>query len=196
MDDLSTRLRNVTVTVTSPDSNLRARVRGRRLDALRFRPGAYQRYREADLAHQLARTATLLFIGRDRAVGRLIEEAGLIRRRDPAEARDKAERRYMETVHTMPVVGAGAEERVRFRIEGMARWDCRIEPGTLRRLDEAAFITETTQAANDLLRRARHETMLAKDEYFNLGVPAFTRERARRAEAIRRGERAPCTGDW
>lgn len=196
MGSLSARLSSMTITATSPDANIRVRIRGRRFDALEFRPGAYGRYTESALAHQLARTATLLFVNRDRAVGKLIDDAGLSRRKDPAEALDPAQRRYLERVHAVPVVGAGPAERVRFRIDGMARWQCRIEPGTLRRLDEAAFVAETGAAAGELLRRARHETLLLKDECFGLAVPEYTRERERRTEAARRGEPAPYTGEW
>ena len=186
----------MTVTVTSPDANLRARVRGRRLAGLEFRPGAYERYSATDLAHQLARTATLVFVNRDRAVAQLTGEAGLTRRKDPGDARNEAERRYLERVFALPVVGVGPDERVRFKANGMARWECRIERGVLRRLDEAEFVAETVGAVGDLLRRARHETLLLKDECFGLGVPEYVRERKRRAEAARRGEPAPYTGGW
>lgn len=196
MGTLSTRLGSMTITATSPDAAIRVRIRGRRFDSLEFRPGAYRRYTEPALAHHFARTATLLFVNRDRAVAGLIAEAGLTRRDAAGEARDPAERRYLERVHAVPVVGTGPAERVRFRIEGMARWQCRIEPGTLRGLDEAAFVGEAAAAAVDLLRRARHETLLLKDECFGLNVPEYARERARRAEAVERGEAAPYTGDW
>ncbi|GIG67199.1 hypothetical protein [Phytomonospora endophytica] len=196
MSVLATRLSSVAITATSPDANIRARLRGRRLSSLELRPGAYDRYTEADLAHQLARTATLLFVARDKAAARLIEAEGLSRRRDPVDARGEAERRYLQRVLTLPVVGTGPDERVRFRAEGMARWSCRIERGTLRRLGEAEFVAETAGAAADLLRRARHETMLLRDECFGLAVPAYTRERERRAEAARRGEPGPYDGDW
>lgn len=196
MPDLAERLTSITVTVTSPDANLRARIRGRRFAGLEFRPGAYDRYTETDLAHQLARTATLLFVNRDRAVARLTEEAGLTRRREPGDARDDAERRYLERVFSLPVVGTGPDERVRFKTNGMARWECRIERGTLRRLDEAEFVAETSGAVADLLWRARKETLLLKDECFGLDIPEYARERQRRTEATHRGEPVPYTGDW
>ncbi|GLZ77136.1 hypothetical protein Afil01_19430 [Actinorhabdospora filicis] len=195
MGELADRLARVTVQVTSPDGNLRARVRGRRFETVELRLGSYRRYRERELEHQLARTATLLFTGRERAVAQIIADAGLRRRTDPADARDPAQRRYLDLIRTMPVVGTGPGERVRFRSAGMIEWTCRIEDGTLRRLDEAEFATETVGAAADFLRRRAHETRLAKDECYGLAIPALTREREARARSLARGEPAPYTED-
>lgn len=89
----------------------------------------------------------------------------------------------------MPVIGTGPDARVRFKANGMARWECRIERGTLRRLGEAEFVTETSGAVADLLWRARKETLLLKDECFGLNIPEHTQERRRRAESARRADR-------
>jgi hypothetical protein len=169
----------LSASATSPDGNILARSRAGELAELTFSPDAYERYTEPDLAHQLARTATMLYIDHERGVQRVMEEAGLRRATDPSQARDEAQRRYLEAAARIAVTGSGSRELVSFETAGMAHWQCRIADGTLRRLSEAEFLAEVAEAARDLLRKNRFQKALLKNEFFGsrLAEPARGRPR-------------------
>jgi hypothetical protein len=60
--ELRDRLEAVAVDARSPDRQISASTHGKALSVdVVFRPGCYRRYREVDLAHQLAEVMTRLF---------------------------------------------------------------------------------------------------------------------------------------
>jgi hypothetical protein len=181
--EVADRLESLTVTVSSPDGNIEAQVIGGQPRSLTFRADAYQQYTEPTLAHQLARIATLLFVGRDREVRQIIEDAGLHRVRQPSEAADEAQRRYLEEIRQIHAIGMGPRELVRFEATGMLDWRCDIADGTLRYLSEPEFIGEVMGAAQALLQHHRYETALLRNEHFGSGRAEATRERMRRRTA-------------
>jgi hypothetical protein len=183
---LAEQLAALTVNVTSPDGGIQARSRGGALALIAFSPSAYPRYSETDLAHQLARTATLLYVGHERAVQQTMEAVGLRRATEPSHARDEAQRRFLEAVQKISVTGSGSRELVTFEIAGMASWHCWIAAGTLEHLPEQAFIDEVTGAARDVLRKTRLEKAWLKNECFGTRLSPQAREQARRlAEQLR-----------
>jgi hypothetical protein len=181
--EVAERLEDLSVTVSSPDGNIEAQVRGAQARSLLFREGAYQRYSEAELAHQLARTATLLFVGRDRTVQEIMEKAGLHRPRRPSEAVDEAQRRYLIELPQIHATGVGPRELVRLEATGLMHWHCEIAQGTLRYLSESEFLAEVMGAGQALLRNHRYETALLRNEHFGSGLAEATRERMRRRVA-------------
>lgn len=185
MGEVADRLAALTVRVSSPDANIQAIVRAGSIASVHFRPGAYVAYTENALAYQIARTATLLFVGHERGVAQIMQDAGLGRRKDPAQALDEAERRYLERVFAIPADGTGPLKLVRLRTVGMMKWECRIAPGTLQRLTEDRFLDELTAAGTAVLRRTEYEAAILKDECFGLGIPELADERRRRREARR-----------
>jgi hypothetical protein len=188
---LAERLAALTVSVTSPDGSIQARSRGGQLAGLTFRPSAYPRYSETDLAHQLARTATLLYIGHERAVQQTMEEFGLRRATEPSHARDEAQRRFLEAVQKIAVTGSGSRELVTFEIAGMASWQCWIAAGTPQRVPEREFVAEVTEAARDVLRKTTLEKAWLKNEFFGTRLSPQAREKSRRlAEQLRARRRS------
>jgi hypothetical protein len=183
--EVAERLAGLTVACTSPDGNISARIQNGQLVELAFRPGSYERYTEPDLAHQLARTATLLYIGHEREKQRVIAAAGLHRPTDPAQARDDAQRRFLRAVQNISVAGTGPGELVSFEIHGMANWACRIAPGTLRWIPEPELIAEVGAAAAELLRQSRFEKILLKNECFGAQHLPLVTERIGRAAQTR-----------
>lgn len=186
MGVVADRLAALTVRVSSPDANIQATARAGSIASVHFRPGAYAGYTENVLEYQIARTATLLFVGHERGVAQIMAEAGLRRRKDPAQALDEAERRYLERVFVIPADGTGPQKLVRLRTVGMMKWECHIEPGTLRRLSEDRFLGELTVAGSAVLRRSTYESAILKDECFGLGIPELADERRRRREKAQR----------
>jgi hypothetical protein len=181
--EVADQLEDLSVTVSSPDGNIEARVTGGQARSLGFREGAYQRYSESELAHQLARTATLLFVGHDRGVQKIMEDAGLHRPRGPAQAIDDAQRRYLAELPNIYATGLGPRELVRFEATGLVQWRCDIAEGAIRYLSEHEFIAEVIGAAQDLLRDHRYETALLRNEHFGSAWSEVTRERVhQRAE--------------
>lgn len=179
MGVVAEKLAGLTVSESSPDGNIAVRTKAGQLQEISFRPGTYEHYTEAGLAHQLARTATLLYLGHERGVQRIMEDAGLHRAADPSQARDETQRRYLEQLRVLSVAGAGPRECVTFEIAGMARWQCRIAGGTLQRLPEREFVAEVAAAAGDLLRKNRFEKALLKNEFFGSKRAELARGRPR-----------------
>jgi hypothetical protein len=177
---LADRLAALTASVMSPDGNLQARSKGGELADLSIGPGAYERYTERDLEHQLARTATLLYVAHDRGVQQAMDDAGLHRATEPLQARDESQRRFLEATQKIAVEGSGPRGLVRFEIAGMANWRCRIADGALGQLTEQEFIAEAAEAARDLLRRNQYEKAMLKTEFFGTRQASDVRERARR----------------
>lgn len=183
MGEVADQLEDLSVTVSSPDGNIEAQVTGGQARSLRFREGAYQRYTEAELAHQLARTATLLFVGHDRGVQKIVEDAGLHRPRGPEQAIDETHRRYLAELPNIYATGLGPREMVRFEATGLVQWRCDIAQGTIRYLSEPEFIAEVIGAAQALLRDHRYETGLLRNEHYGSSWAEATKERVRqRAE--------------
>ncbi|HEY8471528.1 MAG TPA: hypothetical protein VIL37_02705 [Natronosporangium sp.] len=186
MGEVAERLADLTVTVSSPDGNIEAEVYGGRVRWLEFRPGAYQRYDESELAHQLERLATLAFVNHDRGVQKIMEDVGLHRPRGPAEARDEAHRRYLADLPNIHATGVGPRQLVRFEATGLLNWRCDIVQGTLRQLSEQQFIAEVIDAAQALLQQHRYETGLLRNEIFGLAWTEATKQRVRERAAQRR----------
>ncbi|MEV0649461.1 hypothetical protein AB0I28_29810 [Phytomonospora sp. NPDC050363] len=187
MGEVADRLAALTVRVSSPDGNVRATVKAGLLESVRFRPGAYADYTEDGLAWQIGRAATLLYVGHERGVAQIMREAGLNRRKDPAQARDEAERRYLEKVFTIPATATGPRGQVRLSTVGMLSWACRIKTGALALLREDEFVAEAGATAGEILRRTAYEAALLKDECFGLNLPDLAEERRRRRERAGRG---------
>jgi hypothetical protein len=178
--EVAERLAGLTVTGTSPDGSISARILAGELVELVLRPGAYERYTEPELAHQLARTATLLYIGHEREAQRVMRDVGLHRPTDPAQAHDEAQRQFLRALQTLSAAGSGPNELVAFEISGMAHWRCQIAQGTLQWLPEQEFLSEVSAAAAELLRHSRFEKALLKNEFFGDRHSTLVRERIRR----------------
>ncbi|ADD42699.1 hypothetical protein [Stackebrandtia nassauensis] len=171
------QLAALTVTVSSPDARMRATVTAGKPRSFGFRPNTYRFYTEDRLGHQLARLATLAYIGHQRGVDRIHAENDMTVIRDPRQARDPAEATFVERSNSITVAGVGARKMVRFKTTGMLNWQCRIAEGTVRRLSEKEFVSEVSLAVNDVLGKTHSIAMLLKDEYRGRVLSHDVRER-------------------
>jgi hypothetical protein len=188
---LADRLAALSVGVSSPDGSIQAAARAGEFAGITFSPEAYVRYTEADLAHQLARTATLLYIGHERAVQQAMEEVGLRRVTEPAQARDEPQRRFLEAVQKIFVIGSGSRELVSLETTGMVSWQCRIAAGTLQQLAEWELVAEVTEAARAVLRGSSLEKAFLKNEFFGTRNPQAGAARGRKLAEQRGPQRPP-----
>ena len=180
---------------TSPDGNVRARVYDYTKAEVSFRPGAYGRYGEEGLSHQLCRLAATAWVAYHR--GRT-EAYRLSRDLTEAEAEAGAyrfespkEREYEARLGVLEAEGAAPGGRVRVRSRGLTRWRVDIAPGTLRALDEKAFLAELHGAYGAWSEDRRVKLIVLKSEYFDLGLSRelldeLAKLKARTAELERR----------
>jgi hypothetical protein len=155
------------VEVSSPDRQIFARLSGEDDVTLWFAPGAYLRYDERQLAHQLARLATLLWVAYQQAYQRAWSEPT----GTPAPTRgpqDAVRRAFRQEQLELAVAGVSPYGFVTVRSVGLLTWEVDIREGTPRQLSEQEFLQEALDAARMLLDDYFAQTHRLKDEYFDL----------------------------
>lgn len=133
----------------------------------------------------MSRLLTLMSTGYRRGHGKIMEEANLVSVIDPKDARSEAQRRYLEGVKSLVVVGRTQQGMVRVKSTGMRNWECRIAEGTVDYLDEAGFVEEAEAAIRSLLSNYRREIMFLKDRCYGLDIPAVREARLAAERAAR-----------
>jgi hypothetical protein len=174
MGELADRLLDLAVTATSPDGQVSASVQrqGRAVE-VSFRPAAYRRYREAQLAHQLNQLATLTFTRYRRQEDEVL--AGAL---GPASADGIQHRRYRDRLARLVAKSSG--DGIRISSRGLVSWEVTLASGLLRRMPEPEFVTEMVGAVARLLDGYTAQALRLKDEIFDLGYP----ERLRRMTGL------------
>jgi hypothetical protein len=197
---LSEYLDRMVITNRSPDGRITARVvRGSQVE-VEFANGAYTRYDETSLGHQLARLGVTTWVGyvrgRDEAVRRSLglseaEFAAL-----PKPDSDPRIGRYDDALNTMAAEGRSVRGAVTIRTVGMLRWDVHVRPGAIRQFDEPRFVTEIHSAYSALMNDRQLSATLLRADHFDMGFPKRwleigqrVREARRRADSDRRAER-------
>jgi hypothetical protein len=172
MDSLADQFSRMTVTATSPDGQISAEVswEGRVL-SLKFRPGAYHRYTEVTVAHQLAQTATLLWTRQRRYYREIIDATFENPIHDDAPDIDPRQRTYLDRLGKIIAEGASRDNSVRIRTEGMTRWEFTVAEGALRKLPEPEFVTQTSDAVAALLTHHRSQMLLLRDDVYGVVFP-------------------------
>ncbi|WP_213452293.1 hypothetical protein [Rhizomonospora bruguierae] len=172
---VSDYLARMVVEVRSPDQQITARVTNYTQVDVSFRPEAYDRYREDDLAHQLARLGGTAWVayhrGRSEAYRRsqnLTAEELRAAERPPTDPKQRA---YEEELNAVEGVGRSPDGAVRIDARGMTQWTVRIAPGTIRRLAERAFLAGLHAAVEGLFADRQMKIILLKSRYFDLGLP-------------------------
>lgn len=176
MGIVADRLKALTIRVTSPDANIQGKLNGRDV-RIQFRPDTYRDYDDPRLAHQLSRLLTLMATGYRRGHRQIMDEVELTSVTNPDDARSEAQRRYLEEVARLVVVGATSSGLVRVKSTGMRNWECRIADGTIAYLTENDFVAETEAAIQVLLRNYRREITFLKDRCYGLDIPAVREAR-------------------
>jgi hypothetical protein len=172
--ELANTLNSIVIDAPSPDGGVSARVAGRSI-TVRFRPGAYARYSEERLAHQLAQLAPVAWAQYRRAYLAAVNDFLETPVPDDPRADDAPEREFRRRLETLPVQGTSPQGTVTVSSRGLVRWAVTIEPGTLRRLPEQQFLGELAAAVSGLLREHRYKVFVLRDEVFDLGMPAWYR---------------------
>ncbi|GAA4919750.1 hypothetical protein LX16_4310 [Stackebrandtia albiflava] len=176
MPDFQERLNSLKVTVTSPDNQIKAHlVAGEQL-TLAFRPNTYERYDEDRLSDQLAKLATLAWVGYRRGWKQAKADTRGVPVSEVEEQHwDARYRRYDEDIANLVAQGSSRSGLIQLRSKGLAYWKVRIAPGTLRQLDEPAFVRETVGAFAALQRDSKMKTTVLKDRHFGLNLPPEVR---------------------
>ncbi len=152
----------------SPDGQITATLTGRDQVRLRLQRGAYGRYGEDDLAHQLSQLATRTWVGYQRnAFAALSEEIGQTVRGDERPDSQQAIK-YRDALAAVTAHGASQDGWIEITSTGLVRWRVRVHDGACTRLREEEFLAEADSALADLLadfyeqRRALRETILGE----------------------------------
>lgn len=144
-------------TVFSPDRGIRARLVGGSLTELKFRPGAYARYTESELEHQLVQLARLTNVARTRGYWKSLEK--VLGHGEPIDKRgpgSPGERALREAADRTEV--ATNSHNIRIQVRGGTKdWQLRIRPGTVQRLEEAEFLRELRQLFQETVSRWQAE---------------------------------------
>lgn len=178
MSTLRERLDALTVEATSPDGQIKTRLVGDDDLTLAFRPGAFDKYDERGLEHQLERLAVLTWITYRRGYFTALHPD------DPDAAKEAQKphwntkyRRYHEAVAEMVGKGPAPSGLLEMRSKGLAHWKVRIQDGALKRLGEEQFIKEALAAFARVRADSEMKRTLLKDEHFGLNLPPGARRR-------------------
>ena len=170
MGELRDRLDAVAADATSPDRNITISTHGKAssIDVV-FRPAAYRRYREADLAHQLAQAITQLFDQYRHAQRSAVHAVyEIVVHGDDSDA-DPGSRQYHQRSRQLAASGRAENGTVRINSQGLVTWQLTISDGATRHLTEKAFLDGLSAAFHDLLIDYRAQLVLLKDEIYGYG---------------------------
>lgn len=173
------RLDNMVVRVASPDKQIIATLSNRDQVDVEFRPGAYRRYVDGSLEHQLARLASGVFVGYRRGYFQALGEAtGEAIRGDETE-HDEARRRFQEARRKVVACGASMGQWLNIETRGMASWRVSMRDGTVATLSQEQFLLELNGCVQDLLIDYYEKLIRLKDEFFGLSLPSRQDDRLR-----------------
>jgi hypothetical protein len=171
MGDLEDRLARIVVDASSPDGMISARASGQDV-AVRFQAGAYRRYTESGLAHQLGQLATLTWTRYRREYLETVDAYF----EDPVDDDTPEGQEFQQRLEQLVVTGGSSDRSVSVRSRGLVHWDFMIAAGTVARLPEDEFVTQLTVAVTSLLADHRARVFALRDELFDLGLPPWARQ--------------------
>jgi hypothetical protein len=145
-----------------------------------FAPGAFDRYDEEHLSHQLGRLGVTTWVAYHRARSEAYRLSQGLSSDELAAAErptdDPHRRRYEEDLNNIEGEGVSAGGAVRIRTWGLMQWSVDIQPGSIGRLGEAAFVGELHSAMQSLLNDREMKIITLKSEYFDIGIPRQWRD--------------------
>jgi hypothetical protein len=170
----------MTVTVTSPDQRIQARISNYHDVEITFAPGAFERYDEEHLSHQLGRLGITTWVAYHRARSEAYRLSQGLSSDELAAAErptdDPHRRRYEEELNAIEGEGVSPGGAVRIRTFGLMQWNVDVQPGSLQRLGEAAFLGELHSAMTSLLNDREMKIITLKSEHFDIGIPRRWRD--------------------
>ncbi|GAA4905961.1 hypothetical protein LX16_3438 [Stackebrandtia albiflava] len=144
MGDVTDDLKDITVTVTSPDGRIEGHMRGLRSVSFRFRFNDYENYyRHGDVAvleHQLARGATLLATTYIKNRQEVMRRHGFTPFSSSRQPTTRRHREYLEKGAELKATGGSAGGEIRARTRAMRDFKVKIDPVVFRRCDQAEFL--------------------------------------------------------
>ncbi|MFD0557464.1 hypothetical protein FB566_2735 [Stackebrandtia endophytica] len=171
VDTIMDRIKESNVEVSSPDRNLKARVRYPGHLTLGFRPRFYPEYDEIDLRYQLEQICA---VGSTEYRRNLHKIAG--QSEPTGDHWDARIRRYQAEQDDLVSVGYAPSELIAVKRIGTAVWRVKLVPGVLHELDEKTFTVEFAEAVARLLSDREMKMIALKDKHFDLNLPAFVRK--------------------
>lgn len=135
-------LDGITVTVTSPDGNIECDLTDGRNVVVGFAPGSYRRYQEAELARQLGRVLSSLWVAHRRAHLTVLNESSGCAVRGSGSRIDRSSREFTEARETVRAAGRSESGRIVMSSTGLTRWEVRIRPDTVRQVNEEVFLND------------------------------------------------------
>lgn len=181
--------RNAVIRASSPNEMIHAQITGSTDLEIWFEPRTFDRFDEADLAHQLARLAQTLWVAHQRerdaayrtATGLSTDEA--ITARSIADD-DPQRSAYNEALNQVEGEGVSADGSIRIRTRGMLSWTFDVAPEAPRRLGEDAFVSQVRSAYRSLLADRELKISVLKADHFDMGIPRAWREKMAELRAI------------
>ena len=143
--ELAGRLDRLTVSVSSPDRRIQARVRdrGARID-VEFARQAFHDYDERALGLQLGQLYRLATDAFRREYARTVDAA----LDDPVEGDN---RDYQERMARATAMGVSRDGEVTLATRGLVEWSATVAPGVIRRLTTEQFVAALDVALAGLL---------------------------------------------
>jgi hypothetical protein len=175
MGEFSDRLMRLSVQADSPDRLISGMVGGRMQVEVSLCDGAYRRYTDADLGHQLGQLAAVLWSRYRREYD---EVTDAYREDGPAPYEQPEDSDFRERRASLVARGRSRDGRIEASSRGLVRWDVSVTPGTVRALTEAEFLAEVGTAVADILRDWQLKVIVLADEIYGIGVPAYLRQPA------------------
>lgn len=181
--ELSDRLAGAVAEAVSPDGQICASVTGAgdAVEVTMRRPGAYERYSDGGIAHQLSQLATLTAARHLRAEREIVADAfGESMLAGDGVDLDPELRAYRRAVTQLVAWADSDDAQIRLSTRGMVSWQVSLAPGTVRRLAEDEFLAQLHGAVGALFAQWRRKVMVVRDDLYDLGWS----ERSRRANGF------------
>ncbi|MGH3662664.1 MAG: hypothetical protein ACRD1T_09640 [Acidimicrobiia bacterium] len=166
MGIFSDLLDGITITAKSPDGNIECDlVDGRHME-MGFKDGAYKRYSDPALEHQLAGLLTSLWVGHHQArLSVLSEEFDYLPREEHSTA-DRPSREFAQERKMARAQGRSDSGRITIETVGRSTWSVRVQAGTVSAMDEDGFLQDFWKAFLQTMAEFRHQMAQLKRDKF------------------------------
>ncbi len=171
MESGSDPLRRLVAAAISPDQRIQARVSGGDQVEVWFRSGAYPRYDDDALAHQLAQLATRLWVEYRRAYFQALSEAVGETIRGDTPTQSPRTLAFRQELAALPLDVTSPGGWIRIRSEGLVRWQIHLARGACRQLTEDDFLAELDRGYRALITEYYQNVLDLKDRLYDLRRP-------------------------
>ena len=185
MAELADQLDRMVVEAASPDTKIRATSVGRANSLeFAFSPGAYTRYDEDVLAHQLARLLAIAYVQYVHTWRRLVNTAFGRSPNDDGDTSDLRGQRYQRGLEQIVATGTCDGEWLQVTTRCLVNWRFIIAPGSLVHRTEPEFVASMKAAISRVLDSYNAQVFRLKDDIYDLG---YTEDMRRAVGLARKG---------